>query len=820
MGSLWQNVRYGLRMLWKHKGFTVVAVLSLAIGIGANTTIFSVVNGILLRPLPGIAQPSRLVDVHVTEANGSSYHSFSYPDYQYYREQSKTLDGLIAFSGIPLSMNAGAQPERIFGMIVSGNYFDVLGTHAAQGRFFLPEEDQTPSTHPVAVVSYAMWRQRFGADAGIVGKTLTLDGHTFTVVGVAPEGFRGTWAGLVPDVWVPLMMQAETRPGGQLLGRGSRWLQVAGRLKEGVKREQAQAEMSALAGQLAQTFPDSNRGLGIDIQPASTIPGEVRGAVLGFMAILMVLVGLVLLIACANVAAMSLARASARRQEIAIRMALGASRRRIVGQLLTESVLLFLMGGTAGVFIAVWATDLLLAFKPPAEMPISLDVGVDLRVLLFTLVVSLVTGILFGLAPALQASNPDVLPALNNDTRGSGTYRSRTRSLFVIAQIAISLVLLVTTGLFLFSLRNASSIALGFKPDGVQTVGFDVVTQGYDETKGREFYRQLSERVAAIPGVQSASLARMVPLNGNNMMTGINVNGHEPPAGQRANMVGMNIVDAAYFKTLEMPLQLGRTFDETDRKGAPQVAIINETLARRFYSSNDVAAALGQSFAIGDGDEANAERVTIVGIVKDAKYGTLGEDSQPFMYRPLSQSYTGEMTLHVRTAPGDAVNALAAVRREVNALDKDLPLLNVMPMMEQIGFSLMPIRLAATVVGTLGVLGLLLAAIGVFGIVNYAVVQRTREIGIRMALGAQTGDVLRLIMRQGLRLAVIGVGLGLAASFVITRALTSLLYGVSATNPLVFGGTALLLVGVAFVASYLPARKATKVDPMVALRFE
>ncbi len=820
MNTLWQDARYGLRLLWKQPSFTLVAVLSLAIGIGANTTIFSVVNAVLLRPLPGIAQPARLVDVHATEANGSSYHTFSYPDYAYYREQNKTFAGLMAYSGIPLSLNAGAQPERLFGMIVSGNYFDVLGTKPLQGRFFLPEEDQTPGTHPVAVVSASLWRQRFSADPSLVGKTITLDGHAFTVVGVAPEGFRGTWVGLTPDVWVPLMMQAETRPGGQLLSRQSRWLQVTGRLKDGATTKQAQAELGAQAAQLAQAFPETNRGLGVDVRAASTIPGEVRGAVLGFMAILMVVVGLVLLIASANVGAMTLARASARRKEMAIRRALGASRRQMISQLLIESMLLFLLGGTAGVLIAVWATDLLLAFKPPADVPISFDLGVDVRVLLFTLVVSLVTGLLFGLAPALQASKPDVLSALKSDTPGGGLQRSRTRNVFVVAQIAISLVLLVTAGLFLRSLRNASSIEVGFMPDNVQTVTLDLRTQGYDEPKGREFYRQLTERVAALPGVQAASLARMIPLNGNNMMTGVNINGHEPPPGQRALMVGLNIVDGHYFETVNMPLVRGRTFNETDRQGAPQAAIINETMARRFYPGADVSAALGQTFTFGGDDDGQAERVVIVGIVKDAKYETLGEAARPYLYRPLQQSYAGEMTLHVRTAPGNAAHALAAVRQEVSALDKDLPLLNVMPMTEQIGFSIMPLRLAATVVGTLGLLGLLLAAVGVFGVVSYAVAQRTREIGIRMALGAQRVDVLRLIMQQGLRLALVGVGLGLAISFALTRALASLLYGISATDPLVFSGMALLLVGVAFVASYLPARRATKVDPMVALRYE
>ncbi|MDQ6651490.1 MAG: ABC transporter permease, partial [Acidobacteriota bacterium] len=454
-------------------------------------------------------------------------------------------------------------------------------------------------------------------------------------------------------------------------------------------------------------------------------------------------------------------------------------------------------------------------FKPPADVPIALDLSVDVRVLFFTLLISLVTGVFFGLAPALQASKLDVLTALKNETAGV-SHRSRTRNAFVIAQIAISLLLLVTSGLFLRSLQNASRIDMGFQPESVETLTFDLRTQGYDETKGREFARQLMERVATLPGVRAASLARMVPLNGNNMMTEVNVSGQQLPAGQRANMVGLNVVEPSYFKTVEMPILLGRTFNENDKQGAPAVAVINQTMARRFYPGANASVALGQSFTFGGDDE----RVTIVGIVKDAKYETLGEDPRPYLYRPFQQSYSGEMTLHIRAAPGDAGSVLADVRREVAALDKDLPLLNVMPMTEQIGFSLLPLRLAATVAGTLGLLGLLLAALGVFGVVNYSVTQRTREIGIRVSLGAQSRDVLRLIVGQGFWLALIGVVMGLAGAVALTRMLTSLLYGVSAIEPVVFAGVSILLVAVALVASYIPARRATKVDPLVALRYE
>jgi predicted permease len=818
METLLNDIRYGARGFIKRPAFTIVAVITLAIGIGANTTIFSVINGLLLRPPAGVVQPGQLVDLHATQSNGSSFHSFSYPDYQYYRDQNGVLNGLTAYTAMPLSMNAGGQPERIFGMTVSGNYFDVLGTRPAQGRFFLSEEDQTPGSHPVVVIGYGTWQHRFASDPGLVGKTIALNGHPFTVVGIAPEGFKGTWAGLQPDVWVPLMLQNQLRAGSDLMGRGARGLEMIGRMKEGVSLVQTQAAMSMLANQLAAAYPETNRDQGIDLRSASTVPGQYRGPVIGFMAILMFIVALVLLIACANVGAMTLARASSRSKEIAIRQAVGASRVRIVKQLLIESVFLFLLGGAAGVFIAMWATKLLLNFKFSSDVPISLELGVDLRVLLFTLGVSLLAGLLFGLAPAIQASRANVLGALNNET-SYGSHRSRIRNIFVVGQIAVSLVLLVTAGLFLRSLQNATTIDLGFNPAGVETVTFDLSTQGYSEAKGREFYRQLIERVSGLPGVRAASLARMVPLNGSNMKTGINVAGKEVPPNERIPVVGMNVVDERYFETLQVPLLLGRTFNQADKAGAPRVAIVNETLARQFFPNADISVALGRGLSFETGGP-EADRIQIVGIVRDAKYETVGEDPQPFLYRPFQQSYAGELTLHIRREGVDAGSLLAAVRREAASLDKDVPLLNVMTLNEQIGYSLLPLRVAASIAGSLGIVGMLLAALGVFGVVNYSVLQRTREIGIRMSLGAQRRDVLRLIVTQGIWLAAIGIFIGIAMAAALTRTLSSLLFGVSALEPVTFVGVAVLIMTVALLASYIPARRATKVDPLVALRYE
>jgi predicted permease len=529
----------------------------------------------------------------------------------------------------------------------------------------------------------------------------------------------------------------------------------------------------------------------------------------------MAVVGLVLLIACANVAGMSLARSAARRREIAVRLALGARRRRIVRQLMTESVMLFLVGGTAGVLLAAWLTDLLLSFMPPTPFPVELDTGLDMRVLAFTFAVSLLTGLAFGLAPALHASKPDVLPALKDEAGGTHR-RTRLLNAFVAGQIAVSLVLLVSTALFMRSMQKAREINPGFDAEGVQLAGLDLGMQGYDEEKGRAFYAQLLERLKASPEVGGVTAARMIPLDGGNMETGINVEGREPPPNRRSHMSDFNVVGPDYFSTLGVMLLRGRDFNARDVKESPRVGIVNESMARRFWPGEDP---VGKRFFIGPLERGQA--VEVVGLVRDGKYRTLGEDPTPYFYLAATQDYQGYMTLHVRPRrPDGAAGTLAAVRAEVAALDPHLPLLDVMPMTQAMGISLLPIKLAATVAGALGAVGLLLAAVGIFGVVSFSVAQRTREIGIRMALGAQGRDVLRLVIARGMRLALYGVAAGLAASLALTRVLAGLLYGISATDLATFVGVPALLLLVALLASYIPARRATKIDPMEALRYE
>ncbi|HVF44362.1 MAG TPA: ABC transporter permease [Pyrinomonadaceae bacterium] len=825
MTTLLQDVKFGARALRKSPGFTLVAVVSLAVGIGANTTIFSLVNAALLRPLPGVAGESRVVDVSRTTREGDSFAQMSYPDYEYFRDHARTLRGLAAYTFLPVDLTAGGEAVRAQGLLVSSNYFDVLGASPARGRFFLAEEDRAGAP-PAAVISHSLWRGPLGSAEDAVGKQIALNGRQFTVVGVAPEGFKSPFIYLSPDVFVPLHAQAEAMPGRDMLSdRGAGWLGVRGRLNDDAGIEQAGAELNVLAGQLQNEFPEAEQGMGASVRPVGHVPGEVRSAVVGFMATLSVVVGLVLLVACANVAGMLLARSSARRREMAIRAAMGATRARVVRQLLTESLMLFLCGGSLGVLLAVWMNDLVLGFRPAGSLSVAFELNVDWRVLAYTLGVSLLTGVVFGLAPALTASKPDLVPALKDAAPAATRTRSRLRGAFVVGQIAISLVLLVAAALCVRSLRNAALIETGFDADNVWLASVDLSLQGYEEARGREFFRRLKERVASEPGVEAAAFARVVQLSGMQFSSAVRIEGRETPAGEPPLNVFTNWVDEDYMRALRVPLLAGRGVAASDDERAPRVAVVNETMANRYFGG--AAAAIGKRFTVtgrprpgGRTPPADAS-VEIVGVARDGRYYTLGEEPQSYMYLPAAQDYRGMATLHVRVAPGaDAPALVAALRREARALDPNLPLVNVQPMTETVGFSLIPLRLAASVVGGLGLVGLMLAALGVYGVVAYTVGARTREMGIRVALGAQAADILRLVMRQCFALVAAGIALGFAGALALTRYLASLLYGVSTSDPLAFSAGAVLLALAALLASYLPARRATRVDPTVALRHE
>ena len=811
-----KDISYAIRSLLKRPGFVSIAVITLALGIGANTAIFSLVNAVLLRSLP-VERPSEVVSVAV-RGKDDSMSAFSYPNYRDFRDRNETLSGLLVYRFVPLSLSRSGANERVWGFEVSGNYFDVLGVKAIRGRTFLPEEDKTPLANPVAVVSYESWQRRFGGDPDLVGKDVLLNNHQFKVIGIAPENFKGTELVYTPEIWLSASMMGWVEPGADWLDdRNTRNFFAIGRLKPGVDTRQAEASLNLLALQLAKEYPDTNEGQTVKVVPPGFILPELRGAVVSFTWVLMAAVALVLLVTCTNLAGLMLARATDRRREIAIRLAMGANRWRLIRQLLTESVLLSVIGGVAGMLLAVWIVQLLLAFKPPIDFPLSLDVSVDWRVLLFSFAVSLVAGAIFGLAPALQATRPGVSQALRETSAQGGASRTRLRSVLVVAQIAISLVVLISAGLVVRTLLQLQTMNPGFDPQNALTMSFDLGLQGYDRQRGQQFYRQLSERVRALPGVKSAAVSDYIPLSLNFNSRNIFVEGQPAERGENVPLAMNSSAGPRYFETMRTPLVHGREFTDQDQDGSERVAIVNETFVKKLMTSvNSSSEAIGKRIAFGS---AGGPYVRIVGVAREGKYFNIAEDPRPFVWTPLAQDYSTNGILTVRTE-GNPEPLLAAVRKEVQALDPNLPLFDVKTLSEHMRFALFPARVAATVLGVFGLVALLLSAIGIYGITSYTVAQRTHEIGIRLALGAQLSDVLSLVLRHGLKLTAIGAAIGLFGAYLATRAITSVLYGVSPTDPLTFGLVSLVLVGVALVACYVPSRRATKVDPLIALRSE
>jgi predicted permease len=811
--SFVQDVRHTARGLVRGPVFALTAIVSLAIGVGATTAIFSLVNALLLSPPPGIGAPDRLVSVGRTQ-EGRGFDNMSYPNYVDYRDGNTTLSGLAAMQYSPraLSLAGPDGGEAVEGSIVSGNFFDVLQVRPALGRFFLAEEDRTPRSHPVVVLSHNFWRDRFDSDSTIGGRGIVLNGTSFTVVGVAAEGFRGPVV-LAPDLWAPVMAAPLLgTEDGVLTSRRSVWLMAIGRLAPDAGVSQAQAELSTIASRLEQSYPESNRAQGVRVAPASLFPGDFQGVVNAFMFFLLALSGLVLLVAGTNVAGMLLARAAARRREIAVRLAIGATRGRLLRQLLTESVLLFLIAGAAGVLLARWLLTGLMALVPRLPIQLAIDPQIDVRALSFALAVSLVAGVLAGLAPALQSTRPSLVPGLRSDVSGSGS-RLRLRNGLLVGQMAFSMLLLVVGGLFARALVQARSIDPGFDPRGVQIATLDFRLANHDSTSGRQFADALLERAGAIPGAQVAALSRMIPLDGGSFgMGGIVVAGRESPDRGGRWDADWNIVTPDYFEVMRMPLVAGRGFSDADRTGAPDVAIINQTLADRIWDGD----ALGKSFT-------NSERtVTVIGIARDAKYRTLGEQPRGFVYVPFAQRYASEMSLLVRGEPRAVLaEALAApIRSAVADLDPRLPVLSSETMDQHTAIGLFPQRIALVVAASLGLVALLLSVLGIYGVTAYGVARRTREIGIRLALGSPRGRVLGLVLRQGVVLAGLGVGIGLVMTLGVARLLESLLFGVPGTDLLALGGAAALLVVAALLASWVPALRASRVAPAVALRMD
>jgi predicted permease len=814
-----QDLRYGLRMLVKSPAFTLIAVLSLALGVGANTAIFSLVNALLLKPLP-VHEPERVTSVFMTDARNPGNLPLSHLNYKDLRDQNQVFTEMAAFTFAQVNWNKGSESEQTPIQVVSGNYFTLLGVNAALGRTFHPDEDLKAT--PVIVVSYGFWERSLGRDPAIVGKSLTLNRTPFTVIGVAGRGFTGTVLGGNPSGWVPMSMHLVAQPNFDWYDqRRGLFLFALGRLKPGVSIEQSSANLKTIFAGLEQAFPVDNKGRSagaVSLLDARLNPqGQGGVPVVRLSLILMTVVGIVLLIACANVANLLLARATGRRKEIAVRLALGAKRARLVRQLLTESLLLSLAGGVLGLLLADWLLSALVGANLQLPLPVGNDVGIDQRVLLFTGSLALVTGVLFGLAPAIQSSKPDVVPVLKNETVPAGSVRRGVLGIFslrqslVVVQIALSLVSLVAAGIFLQSLTRTERTNTGFETSAVLVMNFNLGREGYTPERGQVFYDQAAARVATLPGVRHASIAQNAPLAGG-FLRSVFPEGQDTTTRDRI-LVQVNSVSPGYLETLGIPLLKGRDFTRTDNTTAPLVVIINETMAQRFWPNED---AIGKRFKFfGD-----ANFTTVVGVARNSKYNAVAEDPIPFIYQPLLQNYTPQATLHVRTA-GDAGALAASVRKEIQQIDPTLSVFNIRTLEDQVFQSLAFLRTNVVVMATFGGLALLLASIGLYGVANYSVTQRTREIGVRVALGARRSTVMGLVLGHGLILVGIGLVLGLAAAWVLTALLPpALLPNVTLRDPAMFAGTAGLLSAVALVASSIPAYRATRIDPLIALRFE
>ncbi len=811
--TILQDVRYGARMIAKAPGFTVLAVLALALGVCANTTIFSLINGLVLRPLTGVKDPDGLVAVYTSDFSSGLYGGSSFPDYIDFRNQADAFEGLAASDQAVLNATGETEAERLRGAIVTGNYFDVLGVRAQLGRTLQAADDQATTTQPV-VISDSLWQRRFNADPAVIGQTLRLNSKPYTIVGVTDRTFRGLHLGPAPEFWLPITASEIATS-----GRGDRGIELTGRLKPGATIEQAQTQITTIAARLAQAYPETNLGTlaqpkeprPVTVLRVSRVEPSAQEGIWRVSALLFAVVGLVLLIACANVANLLLARASGRRREIAVRLAVGASRRRLVQQLLTESILLALLGGAAGLLATQWTARMLPGFFPPNEAG-GLDLSVDWRVLLFTLGVTIVTGLLFGLAPALQATRPNLVSALKDE---SSTYAQRLRRFglrdaLVVSQLALSLVLLIGAALFVRSLRQAVSFDPGFAAQNLLIASMETRGASFDKQQGQAFYEQTMERIGSLPGVQSVTLTRIAPISGGGQRRGVVLEGYQPQPNEDTEL-NTNVIGLNYFNTMSIPIVAGRDFNAQDREGSPRVVIVNEELARRYFGGN----AVGKRLRLGS----DSPFIDIVGVARTAKYRNLREQALPFIYIPLGQEYQSGMTLMVRTAV-DPTSLVGPVRNEMRALNKDVPVFSVQTMSERIGAQLGADRMIAVLLSIFGGGALLLAAIGIYGVMGYSVAQRTREIGIRIALGAEQRDILRLIVGQGMVLVLVGAGIGLALAFAATRVLKSLLFGISTTDPLTFSVVVLVLIAVALLACYVPARRATKVDPLEALRYE
>ncbi len=818
MESFWKDLRYAFRMLWKSPGFTLVAVLALGLGIGANTAIFSVFNGMLWRPLP-VQNTKQLVVVAAKTRDFQFPLNLSYADFEDYRQLKNVFSDLVVYSPSPVNFGVQGRPERAWVDLVSGNYFSALGIQPVLGRTFAPDEGWVQNKDPLIVLSYNYWQKRFSGDPNIAGQTVQVNNHAFTIIGVAPEKYVGAYYFIKPDFYIPISTLGLLDPtqADVLTRRSASFIRVLGYLNPGVTPAQAMAAAQPIDQRLAQDFPDSHKGLSLLVLPElSARPEPGLG---GFMStaviVFMLLVGLVLLIACANVANLILARANGRRKEFATRVALGASRWRMARQLLTETVLLSAFGGILGMIFARWAGMALTSIHIPSDIPLRLfDLRLDWRIFGFTFLAALLTGVVAGLIPSLQASRPDLADTLKAGGRsgGSSSGHHRFRNALVVSQVAVSLLLLACAGFFIRSLQNSAHVDMGFRVDHTLMMSVDLGLQGYNEERGQQFFKQLTERVRSLPGVRDAAISAYIPMGYDN--SGVNVfpDGQVIDDKTNTHAVFDDMVQPSYFRTAGVPVIKGREFNDADGASAPLVAIINDTFAQEIWPGQDP---IGKIFRT----KKDGPPIQVVGLTRTGKYLFLYETPQLYAYFPLAQRYSSAANLFVYTE-GDPQQLVSAARDQISQLDASLPVFAVTTMEAHVryGKPLLPARLGAMLVGAFGFLGLVLASVGVYGVVSYSVSQRTQEIGIRTALGAQRSNVLGIILKQGMSMALIGTGVGIVLSFLLFRVLRTVLYGVKSTDLVTLAAVSGMLLAVAFLASYVPALRATRVDPVVALR--
>lgn len=811
MERLALDLRLALRRLRQNPTFSAVAVLTLALGIGANTAIFSIINAALLRPLP-VARPSELVSLNET-LGGNTFPSMSYLNYRDMRDRNTVLSGLVAYRFLPASLGLPGSSQRLWGYLVTGNYFDMLGVKAVRGRVLRADDDVKPGGHPVAVLTYPCWQKRFGGDPAAIGRTVKFNGMDFTILGVTPPGFFGTELYFVPDVFFPMMMQKQLEGGsGYLERRDTSNIFVAGRMKPGVTMARAEAGLNSVARGLAAEYPKEDGGMKIVVTPPGLAGNYIRGAVIGFAGALFGVSCLVLLVACTNLASMLMARAADRRKEIAMRLAVGAARATLVRQLLTENLVIAILGGAGGALLALWISDALAGWRPPTDIPLVINASPDGRVFAFALLVSMVTTLLFGLLPALQATRASLLGALKNEALSERLRHWQLRDYMVATQVGLSAVLLVCSVLVVRSLQRALDAPIGYNAKGAVTASFDLNIQGYSEARGREFQHRLLDQVRAIPGIESAALVDWLPLSLNSSSDAVYVEGEPIPKPAEAPIAYDFSVSPDYFRAMQTKLLSGREFDARDKQDGTRVAVVNKAFVDRLMHGQDP---IGKRFRTSP----DGKPIQIVGVAEDGKYFSLAERREAAWWGPLEIWYSANAALVARTNLNPN-QALRLIQDAAKDLDPALPLYSPGTLVQHLDLPLFPARMAASALGAFGVLALILAATGIYGVMAYAISRRTREIGIRMAIGASQGQVLAIVARRAVLLigsgTVVGLGLAMAAG----RFLQQILYGVQPTDPLTLAIVLLMMLVIASVACWIPARRAIRINPVTALRQE